>query len=301
MIRIETGRLNLEHLDFSPDGRFLLTTPDRETEGITILNLSQSTETSITVFHPEIGYGEVRGLIRPCFNSQNHLVALIEVGSVTGSSRSFSVFSWPNGKTEAKCSIYPHEQVRGFELSNARNSLIILRNYSIETWTMDHSRPKIVTPFDSSKIPISVSQNLEWYTLIDNNRDVTVQNLRSMFSSFYFSQPSIDYLFFSRSDRYLLCIFEENSLLVFGLQERNKLRSQTFDYQVSQIVLTPDDRHFLLTEDNLVHVFDLLTGAEKTCFDFGLQEILAINVTDDGTMFAVTDARGTIVIADIDF
>lgn len=320
MIRIETGRDNLNHLDFSPDGRFLLATPPDSKLRIPIFDLSRSVETPTFVFHPKIHWRRVNSLLIACFTNQNDLVASV---STSSDRRYISVFSWPAGKIKHLHEVHGRGPINYFELSDERKCVTQIQDFatgywspdvSIDYWKIGTSGLANLARLGSQKSWFLVSKNLNWYVTVSNSGDVSVQNTRSIFSSFYFTESSIVQLLFSPSSNYLVSLFASEPqsgtspyfFQVYSLQERKSLGSR---YQlklisrqpITLVAITPDDRNLLVVQDNLIYVFDLLTGVEKTCFDFGLESILALKVTDDGTMFAVTDSRGTIIVTDIDF
>lgn len=310
MLRLNYGRKNLTSIDFSPDGRFLAATPSFAGHGIKIFELSKPDQKPTVVKYGRHNGAQMTPWYRVNFTAGSQLVipSSFEFDLWAGRTEiisSINVVSWPNPERVFHIQANGVGELYTYRLIDNRKKIAIPRLNDIWCWEIGEKTGKPLgiefsDTVGSNSIK-SISDDLNWFCIV-SEQTVFVQHVNISVMSFSFLVETVNSLVFSSSSRYLACISSSKYVQIYHLESQEPFGSKIeLNQSVSFLEFMPDDRNLLVVCGSIIYVIDTQTGAKKAFFDFRMRSILALKISDDGTMFAVSDKTGTIIVADTDF
>ncbi len=304
MLRLKDGRQNLASIDFSPDGRFLAAAPSHASRGVKVFELAKPKQKPILVKHPLIqDAARVSTCMRVNFTADNMLIVPTEIAGHWTLGAGISVISWPDSELVYRIPVSATAFLLYYQIVNQRKTIVVPSIDEIAYWDIANTTNWRQLVYTATYLQDSIiSSDMRWYTSSESQSRVYINYVNSNFLSFSILQRENNAINFSPSSRYLAFASGTGEIQIYSLESRKPFGSLiNFPFHVSCLMFTPDDRNLLAICDNLVYIFDVQTGAEKARFDFQIGRILALKISDDGTMFAVSDESGIIIVVDIDF
>ncbi len=304
MLRLKDGRKLVCSLDFSPDSRLLAATPIFASQGIKIFDLTKPKAKPVTLKPPiYTGPGTPEGVTCAYFTTDQKIVYPRRIIRSGQDDISIKLVESTDGSVISHIWLDSEQIYQSLIIDIQRKSVIYWTLSGIYSWALDN--PESIVPilyFGRQFQTVNVSRNLKWYVTTNRDETLTAYNIADPSRIVKFEDSFYFRLAFSNSGDYLAINSFLKAIEVYDMRETNPSKMRLdFDDKVTAIQFAPDGRNLLVACDNLIHVIDIQTGAEKTCFDFKIQTILALKISDDGTMFAVSDKTGTIIVVDIDF
>ncbi len=145
------------------------------------------------------------------------------------------------------------------------------------------------------------SDGLEWFVRLRGFEVSTYNTVTKTFSNVKRFEPSPPEINFSPSGKLFVLSRSYNKFQVY--------ETSTFEPIGTEIELspdqanpqfTPDDRRLLISSQGAIHIFDTQTSEELGCYDFKIGDIVALKISDDGLMYAVSGTSREIVVADLE-
>ncbi len=221
-----------------------------------------------------------------------------DTGTDEGVTDSMAFLAWPSGEFRT---IKSERYVGSFRLAKKR-SVLVTDTESPKWWNIDSE-----LQWESLDIQLGYSNKM----IPNNNMDLFALNRLSQVSLYQVSEKkwttSHDFRYtvwdviFSPSGKYLLVNCINRYFQVFETATFTPVGKEIkLEGDFAKPAFTHDDRKLLIPAKGNIHIFDIQTSEELVCYNFEIGNLLAMKISDDGLMYAVSGEKKEIVIADLE-
>ncbi len=304
MIRFKGQKHVVYHMDFFPDSSNLVTIGGSST-AVWLWNLKDPKKAEKYQFPKLPTKDKFDRLLGVVVSHENEIIVRVSVYENYRTSQlrveqQMYCISWPNRELRIvpfNLNMWP----RQITTAMSRSWLATDARYC--RWCPIDSKLKWESfDFDvKSGEKVSGSDNLEWFAQFDYFEVRTYHRPTKTFSDDRSFEHEIDGVIFSPSGKYFVVNGNSQYFQVFETATFKPVGQEiVVDASFTAPQFTPDDKKLLITSDHTVRIYDVQTSEELASYDFNIGRIVAMKISDDGLMYAVSGENKEIVVADIE-